>query len=294
MGSRFKTATPDGRTLDVYVDGPEGAVPLLFHNGTPSSGQLYAPFVEAASQRGLRMVGYSRAGYGASMRNPGRSVADVTPDVAALLDQLGAQRFYSLGWSGGGPHALACAALLPRRLIGASTVGGLAPYDADGLDWLAGMGQENVAAFHAALAGGPTLAAFLDQVAPAFATVTSEEVAASLGNLVSDVDRTAISGEAAAWLAAVFRESVRNGIWGWHDDELAFVKPWGFHLSEIDAPVAVWQGAQDRFTPFAHGEWLASHIPGVHPHLLADHGHLSLGVNSFGLILDDLLTIAPA
>lgn len=127
MDLRFRTDALDGRTLDVFVDGPEGGVPLLFHNGTPSSGQLYAPFVEVVSQRGLTMVSFSRAGYGDSTRNPGRSVADVIPDVAAVLDRLGADRIYTLGWSGGGPHALACAALLPARLIGAATVGGLAP-----------------------------------------------------------------------------------------------------------------------------------------------------------------------
>lgn len=294
MAVRFQASTPDGRTLDVYAEGPEGAVPLLFHNGTPSTGQLYSPFVEAAARRGLRMVSFSRAGYGSSTRNPGRSVADVVPDAAAVLDRLGADRSYTLGWSGGGPHALACAALLPARLIGAATVAGLAPYDADGLDWLAGMGQENVAVFSAARTGGDALEDFLEEVAPAFATVTGEDVAASLGNLVSEVDRAAVSGEAAAWLADVFRESVRNGIWGWHDDERAFVKPWGFDLAAITVPVAIWQGAQDRMTPFVHGDWLAAHIPGVHPHLLADHGHLSLGVESFGLILEDLLAIAPA
>jgi pimeloyl-ACP methyl ester carboxylesterase len=294
MGLRLNTVAVDGRTLDIYVDGPEDAVPLLFHNGTPSSGQLYAPFVEAASQRGLRMVSFSRAGYGSSTRNPGRSVADVIPDVTAVLDQLGATRLYSLGWSGGGPYALACAAQLSARLIGAATVGGLAPYNAEGLDWTADMGQENIAAFGAALAGGGALRAFLEAVGSSFVTITPDEVATRLGDLVSDVDRSAISGEAAAWMASVFRESVRNGIWGWYDDELAFVRPWGFDLGDINAPVAIWQGAQDRMTPFAHGAWLASHISGVHPHLLAEHGHLSLGVDSFGLILDDLLTIAPA
>jgi len=293
MGLRFETATPDGRTLDVFVDGPEGAIPLLFHNGTPSSGQLYAPFAEAASQRGLRIVSFSRAGYGGSTRNPGRSVADVVPDVSAVLVELGAERFYTLGWSGGGPHALACAALLPERLIGAATVGALAPYGAEGLDWMAGMGQENIQAFGAAVADPAALEQFIAAVASEFATVTSTEVAASLGNLVSDVDHAAISGEAAAWLADVFRESVRNGIWGWYDDELALVQPWGFDVSEINVPVAVWQGSQDRMTPFAHGEWLAAAIPGANAHLLPEHGHLSLGVGSFGLLIDDLLSLAP-
>jgi pimeloyl-ACP methyl ester carboxylesterase len=294
MDIRFDASAPDGRTLDVYLARPVGAVPLLFHNGTPSSGQLYAPFVEAASQRGLRMVSFSRAGYGTSTRNPGRSVADVSADVAAVLDRLGAHRFFTLGWSGGGPHALACAALLPARVIGAATVGGLAPYDAEGLDWIAGMGPENVAEFGAALAGDVALRTFLDGVGPSFAVVAADEVVARLGSLVSRVDRSAISGEAASWLASVFRESVRNGIWGWYDDELALVRPWGFDLADINVPVAIWQGLQDKMTPFAHGEWLASHIAGAHAHLPADHGHLSLGVDSFGLILDDLLTIAPA
>jgi pimeloyl-ACP methyl ester carboxylesterase len=220
-------------------------------------------------------------------------VADVAPDVSAVLEELGAHRFYTLGWSGGGPHALACAALLPERLIAAATVGGLAPYRAEGLDWMAGMGQENIEAFGAAVADPAALEQFLAAVAPEFATVNPPEVTASLGNLVSDVDHAAISGEAAAWLADVFRESVRNGIWGWYDDELALVEPWGFDVSEIAVPVAIWQGSQDRMTPFAHGEWLASAIPGARAHLLPEHGHLSLGVGSFGLLVDDLLGLAP-
>jgi pimeloyl-ACP methyl ester carboxylesterase len=172
MDLQLQTAMPDGRTLDVYVDGPEGAVPLLFHNGTPSAGQLYAPFVAEASRRGLRMVSFSRPGYENSTRNPGRSVADVMPDVAGVMDHVGAHRFYTLGWSGGGPHALACAALLPARVIGVATVGGLAPYDAEGLDWMAGRDQGNIATFGAALAGDAALRTFLEGVAPSFASVT--------------------------------------------------------------------------------------------------------------------------
>ena len=117
MGRQFTAPAGEGRSLDVYVDGPDDAIPLLFHNGTPSTGELFSAFVQAAAERGLRMVGFSRAGYGNSTRNPGRRVADVVPDVVAVLDALGAARFYTLGWSGGGPHALACAALLPGRVI---------------------------------------------------------------------------------------------------------------------------------------------------------------------------------
>ncbi|HET8777915.1 MAG TPA: alpha/beta fold hydrolase [Candidatus Limnocylindria bacterium] len=294
MDAELTVRTPDGRSIDVFLGGPPDGTPLIFHNGTPSSGRLYAPFVSAAADRGLRMVSFSRAGYGGSTRNPGRSVADVVPDVAAVLDELGADRFHTLGWSGGGPHALACAALLPKRVLAAATVGGLAPRDAEGLDWMAGMGEENVAVFSAALAGEAELVRFLEKVAPSFGAITAHDVAASLNASAPDVDREAIQGDAAAWLADVFRESVRNGIGGWLDDERAFVRPWGFEVVDIAVPVAVWQGALDRNTPLAHGEWLASHIPAARPHLLSDHGHISLGVDSFGLLLDDLLAIAPA
>ncbi len=294
MGRQFTAPAGEGRSLDVYVDGPDDAIPLLFHNGTPSTGELFSAFVQAAAERGLRMVGFSRAGYGNSTRNPGRRVADVVPDVVAVLDALGAARFYTLGWSGGGPHALACAALLPGRLIACATVGGLAPRGADGLDWMAGMGDENVAAFSAADAGEAALMPLAEAVGPSFAAVTPADLARRLGSLVSEVDRPALGGEAARWLAEVFQASVHNGPWGWYDDELALVAPWGFEVDAIRGPVAVWQGGQDRMTPFAHGEWLASHLPGAHAHLLPDEGHLSLGVDSFGLILDDLLAIGSS
>src|SRR5690606_16726875 len=130
MEARLTVRTPDGRDLDVYVGGPEDGVPLLFHNGTPSSGHLYARFVDDAAQRGMRMVSFSRAGYGSSTRKPGRTVADVAVDAAAVLDAMAALGSYTLGWSGGGPHALGCAALLPDRVFAAATVGGLAPIDA--------------------------------------------------------------------------------------------------------------------------------------------------------------------
>ena len=103
---------------------------------------MYAPLVELGAERGLRHVVYLRPGYGDSERCPGRAVADCAADTAAIADWLGVERFYTAGRSGGGPHALACAALLPDRVIAAATIAGVAPEDAEGLDWLAGMGQE--------------------------------------------------------------------------------------------------------------------------------------------------------
>jgi len=279
----------DGRSLDVYLAGPQTGTPLLFHIGTPGAGIPFAPFVESLSERGLRYVSFSRPGYGSSTRRAGRDVADVVEDSAAVLDAIGAERCYVIGWSGGGPHALACAARLPG-VVAVATIGGVAPYPADGLDWTAGMGAENVEEFEAALAGPTELIAFKERAAPVFRAVTPDEVADAFGDLIDDVDRGSLTGAFAIWMAEQFHEALRVGYWGWFDDDLAFAKPWGFSLDEVSVPAFVWQGAHDRMVPYAHGEWLVDHIPSARPRLLPEHGHLSLALDSVPWILDDLLT----
>jgi pimeloyl-ACP methyl ester carboxylesterase len=291
--SLFSVALADGRSLEVSVSGPEGATPLVVHHGTPSDRTQYRPFAEAAAVRGLRLICYSRPGYGGSSRQPGRAIADCAADTLAILEQLGAARFYTAGWSGGGPHALACAALLPDRVLACATIAGVGPSGAAGLEFLEGMGRENHAEFGAALAGPPKLQGYLERQAQALAGLTGEQVAAALGDLVSPVDVGAITGTFAAYLATTLRRAVASGIWGWFDDDLAFTRPWGFDLDEVGVPVVVWQGGQDRMVPFAHGQWLATHVPGARPRLLTDEGHLSLVVASFGEVVDDLLVNPP-
>jgi pimeloyl-ACP methyl ester carboxylesterase len=153
------------------------------------------------------------------------------------------------------------------------------------------MGEENVAEFAAARAGPQELTAFLEPAAAGLAGVTGAQVAAALGGLVSEVDKAALTGEFAEALAESFRRAVSSGIAGWRDDDLAFVRPWGFRLSDITVPVSVWQGGQDRMVPSTHGRWLAEHLPGARAHLYDDEGHLSL-VHQFDRILDDLLDLA--
>jgi len=281
---------PDGRSLDVFLAGPETGTPLLFHIGTPGAGAPFAPFVNALAERGLRYVSFSRPGYGSSTRRPGRRVVDVVEDSAAVLDAIGAERCHVIGWSGGGPHALACTARLPERVISAATIGGVAPYPAEGLDWMAGMGAENVEEFGAALAGADELSTFMEREAPALRVVTPEQVADAFGDLIDDVDRGSLTGAFAEWTADLFHEALRIGYWGWFDDDMAFTKPWGFELDEIRVPVFIWQGGHDRMVPFAHGEWLAAHLPGAGPRLFEEHGHLSLAVDSIPRIVDELLT----
>ncbi|MGH2658377.1 MAG: alpha/beta hydrolase [Actinomycetota bacterium] len=291
---RFEVTAPGGRSLDAAVAGPEDGTPLVFHHGTPGAVALFEPFIEDAATRGFRFITYSRPGYGGSTRHRGRSVADCATDVSALVDHLGAPRFCTIGWSGGGPHALACAALLPDRVIAAATIAGVAPYPAEGLDWMAGMGEENVEEFGAALAGPEALGSYLEGEARALADLRGDEIIEALGDLVSDVDKAALTGALGEFLAGNFHEALGEGMWGWFDDDLAFVRDWEFRLSSIQVPATIWQGAHDRMVPFAHGQWLAASVPSVRARLEPDHGHLSLAVGSFGRILDVLITSGRA
>jgi pimeloyl-ACP methyl ester carboxylesterase len=282
----------DGRSLDVwYDDAPEaaGLVPLIFHAGTPGSGLDFDRFTAAARRRGLRLVSWSRPGYGSSTRQPGRRVADVAADTAAVLDHLAADRAFVLGHSGGGPHALACAALLADRVLGTALIAGVAPWGAEGLDWLEGMGAENHEEFGAALRSDPELEAFLGPFRDQILGITGPEVAAMFRDLVDDVDRAALTGEYAQFVADQMREGQRESFAGWFDDDKAFVRPWGFDLDTIPGIVHVWQGAHDRMVPFAHGRWLAEHLGNACPHLHPEHGHMSLAVAGFPAIVDSLV-----
>ena len=286
--------TPDGRNLDVYVAGPADGEVLLFHSGTPSAPLVYEPMVEQMAARGLRYVAFSRPGYGSSTRRPGRSVADVVDDTQTVLDHLGGERAWIMGWSGGGPHALACAALMPDRVRGTAAIASVAPYPAEGLDYLAGTGQENVDEFMAALEGPDALLVFKERNWPIFRAVTGDEIADSLGDLIDEVDRASLTGDFAEFIAASSREALRESYWGWFDDDMAMIKPWGFDVDAIRVPVHIWQGRHDRMVPYGHGEWLASRIPSAIPHLFDDQGHLSIAVAMFDRVLDELVAARTA
>ncbi len=292
MPETAQITAPDGRRLEVELAGPQDGLALIFHVGTPCAGRLFAPMVDAGRSRGVRHITYSRPGYGGSERHAGRTVADCAGDVAAIADALGVQRFLTAGWSGGGPHALACAGLLGERVIAAASLAGVAPFGAEGLDWLAGMGQENLDEFGATAAGEAELLAYLEREAPAMAATDAEELLGGLGELLSDVDRRTLTGEFAEYFARSTGAAVENGVWGWFDDDQAFYRDWGFDLQGLTRPVTIWQGGEDRFVPYSHGQWLARNVAGAHGELHPEHGHLSLVVGSYGQILDDLLTHA--
>ncbi len=288
---QFVTA-PDGRVLEVMIAGPPAPLCLVLESGTPGAAVPYSPLIDTAAQHGLQLVTYSRPGYAGSDPRPNRSIVQAAADVATILDALGADTFVTIGWAGGGPHALACAATLSDRCLAAATIAGVAPYSADGLDWLEGQGEENVEEFAAALRGEKHLTKWLTGAAEDLAHVRADDVAAVLGDLMSDVDKPALTREYAEWVAASFRKGVSAGVVGWCEDDLAFLRPWGFDLAAIDRPVGIWQGGQDHMVPFAHGEWLAAHIPTARPHLLPDDGHLSIGVGRLPEVMDELVELS--
>jgi len=283
----------DGRQLEALTAGPADGLTVVLHNGTPAGLLAASAIAAAAAERDLRLVLYARPGYEGSTPDPGRRVSSAAADLAAVLDAVGAGEFVTVGWSGGGPHALACAALLPGRCLAAASMAGVAPYGADGLDWLAGMGAENIEEFSAAQAGAEALTSFLEPAAREMAAMTAADVTAGLGDLVSAADQAAVTGEFADYLAASFRAAVAGGVAGWRDDDFAFIADWGFTMADVGAgtPVAVWQGDQDMMVPYSHGRWLAAHIPGARAHLLPGEGHLTLA-HVFGAILDDLMDLA--
>jgi len=279
---------PDGRRLDMRVSGPAGGFPLVFHHGTPGAATPVRALERAAHARGLRLVTTSRPGYGDSSRQSGRVVVDVVADTAAVLAAIGTERCLIAGWSGGGPHALACGARLGAAAA-VLVIAGVAPYAAQGLDWMAGMGQQNIAEFSAAVSGEDELRAYLLPEREQLKDITAAEVASSLETLLPDIDRAALTGEFAEDMAASFREAVRAGTEGWLDDDLAFARPWGFGLEEISVPVMIWQGSADLMVPFSHGQWLASHLPGASAHLQQGEGHLSVGLGALDRMLDELV-----
>ena len=173
-----------------------------------------------------------------------------------------------------------------------ATTAGVGPFDEDGLDFLAGMAQENIDELGAAVEGADALEEFLQIDAEKLRGATASDISDALGGLVSPVDVRALTGAFAEHAVAMLHESISTGIWGWFDDDMAFVRPWGFDVAEITVPVTVWQGAQDRMVPFAHGQWLAANVAGAKARLLEDEGHLSLILGSFPEILDDLMAVS--
>jgi pimeloyl-ACP methyl ester carboxylesterase len=265
----------DGRTLHAYDTG-DGELTVVWHHGSPQTGAPLEPLLEAAARRGIRLVSYARPAYGGSTPLPGRDVAAAAGDVARLADALGVARFAVMGASGGGPHALACAALLGERVIGTVCLAGPAPRT-EPLDWFDGMVAP--AGLHAALAGREARARLA-------ATEAFDE------RSFTDADWAALAG-AWASLGADAERAGAAGADGLIDDDVALVAAWGFDVAQIDTSVLVVQGGQDRVIPPAHADWLLRHLRRGELWLRPRDGHVSI-LDACPLAMDWLLGRVPA
>ena len=253
----------DGRTLHAYDTGEtDRPLTVVYHHGTPNLGAPPRPLFAKGDQLGIRWVGYDRPGYGGSTPNPGRDIASAAADAADVADALGVDRFAVMGHSGGTLHALACSALLPNRVIAAVCVASLAPFDAEGLDWFAGMGNATQSELRAAHAGRHALADVLA------ASEYDPE-------MFTPADHKALEGT-WSWLMEVVRPALNNGPSPMIDDDLALVGDWGFKPQAVTSPVLYLQGEDDRVGPVAHARWLAAHTPGAELWVRPGEGHVSV------------------
>ena len=268
--------TPDGRTLRLEETGDPEGKPVLYLHGTPSAGYAYARHIDDALARGIRLLAYDRPGYGWSTAKPGRSVADCAEDVRAIAQALNLERIAVWGVSGGGPHALACAALLPDLAVAVASLAAIAPYGVSGFDYFDGMGQENVDEIKLWLSDESAARRKEAADRARVLALTPDEMVKAFPTLLSAADVAVHSRELTEWLTWGDHAGLAFGGQGWWDDMLAVVRPWGFAFDSIKVPVQLWHGRHDRFVPFQHGEWLAGQIPGVDAHLTDVDGHLTL------------------
>jgi pimeloyl-ACP methyl ester carboxylesterase len=264
----------DGRTLAVAEWGDPNGIGLFALHGTPGGRIGYWMDPGIYARYGLRRLTVDRPGYGESTRHAGRSIADFVPDVETIADELGIDRFAVTGGSGGGPHALAVAALLPDRVLRCLADVSIAPYGADGLDFLAGMNEGNVNEFGAALEGEDALRTLLIRERSTTLQRLAENRTDFLGDdyEMSEPDREQMARHLTR-IKHHFVSCLAPGVDGWVDDDLAFTRPWGFDVGDIRVPVLLSYGRADNLVPSAHGDWLAAHIPGATVDV-TDVGHL--------------------
>ncbi|MEU1077188.1 MULTISPECIES: alpha/beta hydrolase [unclassified Streptomyces] len=260
---RGRVRAADGRHLMVERFGDPRGRPVFLLHGTPGSRLGPAPRGMVLYQRRMQLIAYDRPGYGGSDRLEGRSVADVVQDVKTIADSYGLERFAVVGRSGGAPHALACAALLPERVTRTAALVTLAPRDAAGLDWFDGMTAYNVEEYTAATLDPKEFAARL--------IPRSDEIRRNPIRLLDELrhdlthaDRMVVKDAGVrSMLLRNYQEALRTSAYGWIDDALALSSPWGFDPADIIGEVLLWHGVKDVFSPVGHSRWLAERIPGA-------------------------------
>nr|OQO28616.1 hypothetical protein B0A51_03333 [Rachicladosporium sp. CCFEE 5018] len=308
MSQQFKLH--DGRVIDFHIDGDTNGYPFIWLHGTPGSRLAVPPSLdELCKTKGLKIIALSRPGYGDSSRHEGRVVVDTVADVTALNEHLGIKDCVVGGWSGGGPHVLACAARL-KGVKAALCVAGCAPYGKDDLDSggprsrqcvlrcqcmrrIGSNSHPDIDEFNATLAGAPALRKLLDSQRPGLLAADAAGLVQEMASILPEVDKKALLSDATLGQGVVegIHEGLKHSTDGWFDDDMELMKPWGFEVEEVNVPTAVWQGSEDQMVPFAHGEWIVKHLPAqwCKAHLLQGEGHISVFIEHVGTMVEELL-----
>ena len=276
----------DNRDFEYLDNGVKSDQAILFLHGTPGDASAWLNWLDEINE--VRAIATSRPGYGNSQRRAGRTVASDIDNQSQVLNHLGIKKFVVIGWSGGGPHALNMTR--EPRCAAAFTLAGVGEYGREDLNFLEGMGPENHDEFGEAMKGEAAITAWMEKNAVAYQQVTGADLIEALGGLIGDADKRALTPSVAEDNAKTFRRALSKGFTGWIDDDLAFVRDFGFDLSKIDKPVVIWQGDDDFMVPKAHSEWLAKQIPGSTLRFVPGHGHISLGEEYRATIIKEALS----
>jgi pimeloyl-ACP methyl ester carboxylesterase len=204
------------------------------------------------------------------------------------MEHLGVQRYLVAGWSAGGPYALAGAVADPSRAAGVLLIASFAPHDAEGLEFVAGMGAQNHVLFGAASRGEREQRSVVSQLAALVRDSGPADLSDGIASLLPEADVTELTGAYGTDNAVHMGHALAAGDEGWLEDLRALTGPWGFEPGDIEVPVELWHGDLDRMVPVAHGQWLAGHLPTARAHVESGHGHISIAVGSLGDKLDQL------
>jgi pimeloyl-ACP methyl ester carboxylesterase len=276
----------DGRGFEYLDNGVQSEKAILMLHGTPGDATAWLNWLDEVTD--VKAIATSRPGYGLSDRQAGRTVATDIANQAEVLDFFGIKSFVVIGWSGGGPHSLNMTR--EPRCVASFTIAGVGEYGRTDLDFLEGMGPENHDEFGAAMKGEAAISDWMERNSPGLRNVSGADLIEAFGGLIGDADKRALNPEVAEAMAATMRRALDKGFTGWLDDDLAFVRDFGFDISKIDKPVVIWQGDDDFMVPKAHSEWLAKHIPGSQLRFVPGHGHISLGEEFRPKIIEDALS----
>ena len=271
-----KVVAADGRTLTIAEWGDPDGFPVFLLHGTPGSRFAGQGHSSSYANGGARVMTYDRPGYGGSDRLRGRRVVDCVADVSAIADNLGIERFAVSGGSWGGPHSLAVAACLPERVTRAASVAGPAPFGMAGFDWFAGMDAVNIEEIGWALEGEDVLAREIERMAAAWLERVNNDPSRAGEVEFSEADRAEMARpEEQETTRRMLNEAFRQGVWGYVDDTLCLIQPWGFDVTEIRVPTRIDYGLTDVLVPPQHGEWLAQNVPNADVVVDEQGGHFA-------------------